>query len=103
MFAIIVIVAAFSIFAFSFLHAFVLIHAMLAWFALSNMRAAETVALFFVAGVLIGYILRTAIASEVSKFKLSMMIASLENVAKEDAEKIREEVSAIAADLRKHL
>jgi hypothetical protein len=54
-------------------------------------------------GMLIGFLFRAAIASEISKLSLSAIIARLENLAKEDAERIREEVSSLAASLRKHL
>lgn len=59
--------------------------------------------LMFCAGVIVGYLFRTAIASDISKFKVSTIAARLENAAKSDAAAIKQEVSSVVTDLRSHL
>lgn len=70
---------------------------------ISALRAIEIAVLAAVGGTAIGYLFRPAIVVGISKLSLATIISELENLAKEDAEKIREEVSSLAASLRKHL
>lgn len=72
-------------------------------FAVSTIHAVVIASTTTVAGAVIGYVFRAKIASEVSKLALSTIISKLENLATEDVNKIREEVSSLAASLRKHL
>lgn len=71
--------------------------------AISTIHAIVIASTTTVVGAVIGYTFRTKIASEVSKLALSTIISKLENLATEDVNKIREEVSSLAASLRKHL
>jgi hypothetical protein len=55
------------------------------------------------AGVVVGYLFRTAISSDISKFKISTIAARLENAAKSDAAELKQEVSTVVTDLKSHL
>lgn len=71
--------------------------------ALSTGHLVLAIVLMFVAGVVAGYGFRTAIASDISKFKVSTIVARLENAAKSDAAAIKQEVSSVVTDLKSHL
>ena len=57
----------------------------------------------FVLGVACGYLWRTAIASEISKFKVATIVSRLENTAKTEATVMREQIENLADELKKVL
>lgn len=71
--------------------------------AIGGAHIAELLFAALVIGAAAGYGCRASIASEISKMSLAAIIARLENLAKEDAEAIPEEVGSVVASLRKHL
>ena len=81
-----------------FLLGFVLLFA-----TLSTGKLILGLVLMFCAGVVAGYLFRTAIASDISKFKVSTITARPENAAKSDAAALKAEVSTIVTDLKSHL
>lgn len=86
------------LFPIQFLLSFLLLFA-----TLSTGKLIFGLVLMFCAGAIVGYLFRTAIASDISKFKVSTIVARLENAAKSDAAAIKQEVSSVVTDLKSHL
>jgi hypothetical protein len=63
----------------------------------------ELFALALVIGVVVGYLFRAAIASEITKFKLATIVTRLETAAKNEETVLRTDVTSVIADLKSQL